>query len=360
MFSHILIPLDGSPLAACVFPHIVAIARATGARMTLLRVLERSDTSLAGYGNPFDWQMQKREVQTYLDEMAGQLLHTVDLPVTTALLEGSAAAQIVEYAQRTDADLVVLSSHGQGGLSGWHTSSIAHKVSQRVGTSVLLVRAWRPEASCEPAQWGEQRYHCILAPLDGSPRAECVLPIATALAERADALCLVHGVTRPELFQRLPLTTEDQALLDRIVARNQQQAQQYFEQLQARLVPTPRTHILTNHNVAAMLHRFVAEEQIDLVLLSAHGCSGQAQWPFGSLTQSFIHYGETPLLIVQDMLGCASGTIQTAVQSEVHSARTASVADPAEHPPDSQHGGNSPPSDARHPHRVDRNYVSAF
>lgn len=360
MFSHILTPLDGSPLAACVFPHVVAIARATGARITLLRVLERSGDSLAGHGNPFDWQMQKREAQTYLDEMAEQLLHTVDLPVTTALLEGRAAVQIVEHAQRTDADLVVLSSHGQGGLSDWHTSSVAHKVIQRAGTSVLLVRAWRPEASCEPAQWGEQHYRRILAPLDGSPRAECVLPLATALAERADALWLVHVVTRPELFQRLPLSTEEQAFLEQIVARNQQQAQQYFEQLQARLVPTPHTHILTNHNVAALLHRFVAEEQIDLVLLSAHGFSGQAQWPFGSLTQSFISYGETPLLIVQDMPRCASGAIQTAIQSVVHPARTASVADPAERPPESQHGGPRALSATREAHGVARNYAYAF
>ena len=108
---------------------------------------------------------------------------------------------------------------------------------QRAGTSVLLVRAWRPEASCEPAQWGEQCYRRILVPLDGSPRAECVLPIATALAERADAFWLAHVVTRPELFQRLPLTTEDQAFLEQMVTRNRQQAEHYFEQLQARLVP---------------------------------------------------------------------------------------------------------------------------
>ncbi len=154
MFSHILTPLDGSPLAACVFPHVVALARATGAQITLLRVLERSRSALEGHVNPFDWQMQKREAQAYLDEMAARLLHTLDLPVKTDLLEGSPAAEIVEYAQRTEADLVVLSSHGQGGLSGWHTSSIAQKVIQRAGTSVLLARAWRPEASCEPAQWG--------------------------------------------------------------------------------------------------------------------------------------------------------------------------------------------------------------
>ena len=52
MFSHILTPLDGSPLAACVLPHVVAMARATGARITLLRVLERPGTGSGGRCQP--------------------------------------------------------------------------------------------------------------------------------------------------------------------------------------------------------------------------------------------------------------------------------------------------------------------
>jgi nucleotide-binding universal stress UspA family protein len=360
MFSHILAPLDGSPLAVCVLPHVVAVARATGAHITLLRVLERSGNDLAGDVNPFDWHMQKLEAQAYLDEIAQQLLHSVDLPVKTDLLEGSAAVQIVEHAQRIDADLVLLSSHGRGGLSDWHTSSVAQKVIQRSGLSVLLTRAWRPEAMCEPAQWGERYYQRILVPLDGSPRAECVLPIATALAEHADALWLVHVVTRPELFQRMPLTTDEQGLLEHVVQRNQQQATRYLEQLQARLVPTPRIHIFTNHNAATMLHHFVAQEQIDLVLLCAHGFSGQPQWPFGSLANSFINYGETPLLIVQDMPRLSSGAIRTAVHSAVQPARTASVATPIERQLASQYGDNSAIAAVRYAPRADRNHAYAF
>jgi nucleotide-binding universal stress UspA family protein len=289
MFSHILAPLDGSPLAVCVLPHVVAVARATGARITLLRVLERASNDLAGDVNPFDWQMQKLEAQAYLEEIAEQLLQIVDLPVRTDFLEGSAAVQIVEHAQRTDADLVILSSHGRGGLSDWHTSSVAQKVIQRAGVSVLLARAWRPEAICEPSQWGTRHYQRILVPLDGSTRAECVLPVATALAEHTTALCLVHVVARPELFQRMPLTTEEQTLLDQIVQRNQQQATRYLEQLQARLAPTPRTHILAHDNAATMLHHFVAQEQIDLVVLCATAFLARpngrlAAWPTTLLT----------------------------------------------------------------------------
>jgi len=40
---------------------------------------------------------------------------------------------------------------------------------------------------------------------------------------------------------------------------------------------------------------------VDLVLLGAHGYSGQRKWPYGSITTSFIEYGSMPLLIVQDL-----------------------------------------------------------
>jgi nucleotide-binding universal stress UspA family protein len=44
------------------------------------------------------------------------------------------------------------------------------------------------------------------------------------------------------------------------------------------------------------------EEPVDLVVLSAHGYSGSAEWPYGSVALNFIAYGTTPLLIVQDLV----------------------------------------------------------
>jgi hypothetical protein len=109
-----------------------------------------------------------------------------------------------------------------------------------------------------------------------------------------------------------------------------------------------------------MLHHFVAQEQIDLVLLCAHGFSGQPQWPFGSLAHSFINYGETPLLIVQDMPRLSSGAIRTAVHSAVQPARTASVATPIERQLASQYGDNSAIAAVRYAPRADRNHAYAF
>jgi nucleotide-binding universal stress UspA family protein len=59
--------------------------------------------------------------------------------------------------------------------------------------------------------------------------------------------------------------------------------------------------LLVRDNVSLALHNLVDEAGVDLVLLSAHGYSGARRWPYGSITTSFIEYGSTPLLIVQDL-----------------------------------------------------------
>ena len=51
----------------------------------------------------------------------------------------------------------------------------------------------------------------------------------------------------------------------------------------------------------AALHNIIDRENIDLVLLSAHGYSGENRWPYGKIALNFIAYGTTPLIIIQDL-----------------------------------------------------------
>lgn len=302
MFEKILVPLDGSLIATCVLPHVAAMARVTNQSVTLLRVMESG-----GHGatiNPVDWQLQKSEAQSYLEETGIAIEESITGHADVVLLEGRPADRIIEYAYQSDADLVVLSSHGQGGLHNWNVSSNTQKVIYRVGKSVLLVRAYQAAAPMPHDEIKPARYRRILVPLDGSQRAEHLLTSAVALAEWHDAeLLLVHVVTRPTMMQRMPLTAEDATLAEQVFARNQGYANKYFEQLRSRLQLKPQTHLLINQNVPAALHNFVNQNEIDLVMLSAHGYSGEGQWPFGSVVSSFVNFGITPLLIMQDMPG---------------------------------------------------------
>lgn len=301
MFRNILVPLDGSPLADRILPHVSAIAHSNGLLITLLRVLETDDVESTPV-DPLAWHFAKAEAQAHLAEAARQLAQ-LGLKSNTVLLEGGAAQHIVEYAHRNGVDLLVLSSHGKGGLSDWKVSGIALKVIHLAGTSIMLVRSSDKSAEERRGVVGEiVKYHHILAPLDGSQRAESALPQASALAERhAAELLVVHVVARPEMIQRVPLSPEDEVLAERVVARNTMEADNYFVQLQSRLPPKTQTRVLIDDSVTWALHCLVEQEQVDLVVLSAHGHSGQSEWPYGALVNSFITYGATSLLILQDL-----------------------------------------------------------
>lgn len=304
MTTRILVPLDGSSLAATALAHAIGLTLAQDTHLTLLRVVER--TTAQQSVDPLDWHLQRSEAQAYLEQIAEVLkAQWQETPANTPevlLLEGNAADRIVEYAQNAGMDFIVFTSHGRGGLTGWNMSSVASKIAVRAATSMLLVRpslnaVAQYEATLEPV-----RYRRIVVPLDGSQRAEHVLPMAGALAERHGAeLLLVHVVARPELIQRMPLTEDETMLVEKVVLRNQRQASDYFTQLGSRLPVRPDTAVLVEEDAAGALHQFINDKDADLVVLSAHGHTGRRQWAFGSLVTSFLTHGTTSLLIMQDM-----------------------------------------------------------
>lgn len=296
MFDHILVPLDGSRLAETVLPHLVAMAAAFGSRVTLLRVAEQESGGQTRSVDPMDWRISRAQAKAYLDEQASRLAEA-GLEPETALLEGQPADRIIEHAHGNEVDLILVSSHGRSGLSRWNISSVVQKIILQAHTSTMIVRAYQPAIESLMGQ----RYRRLLVPLDCSRRAEVSLSPTVTLARAHDArVILAHVVRRPELTCPEPLSDDDRALVERIMERNRQGATEYLDQLRERLEIEAETRIIVSDSPSAALDDLVVTEEADLVVLSAHGRSGQAKWPYGSVTIGFISYGSTPLLIVQD------------------------------------------------------------
>jgi nucleotide-binding universal stress UspA family protein len=310
MFHHLLLPLDGSSPAECAIPHAVAFAQSFNMKVTLLRVLPAPPS-----GVPVDtitWQLQKAEAEAYLDRIATRLQAT-GIPAEKVVAEGQPANAILECARRNRVDLVVLCSHGASGLADWHIGGVAQKVLFRSYLSSLLIRAHQPIRVEE----ANLRYQRLLVPLDGSRRAECVLPFATSLARCHGAqLLLAHVFRRPEISRQLPVPPEDQGLADQIVAHNRAYMTEYFEQLKSRLPVDTGVHLLEGDDVAAALHELALSEKVDLVIMSAHGHVGGNYWPYGSVATNFIVYGATSLLLIQDLseTECAPTPVEVAMR----------------------------------------------
>lgn len=298
MFAKILVPLDRSSLAECVLPHAITLAQGLDAQLILLHVLSlpnKQDQLRAV--DPLEWQLRRAEAESYLQGVCLRVKEA-GVPCETRVQDGDAAEQIVDYARDNGVGLVVIASHGQSGLSDWHVSSVVQKVIVRANTSLMIVRANQPAQGDIAAQ----RYQRVLAPLDSSARAECILPLVAALARLPDTqVLLAHVVQRPQMPRRTPPSQEDSELADRLAEHNASEAGQYLEMIRSQLLPTAiETRLLIGDHVAASLHELVDQEHIDLVLLSAHGYSGQMHWPYGGLVASFVAYSSASLLIFQD------------------------------------------------------------
>lgn len=301
MISHILVPLDGSALAECVLPHVSAIAQAFNARLTLLHIVALPDEGRGKQAiDALDWLLRKREAQAYLDRIASQLCNS-GLKVNHLVLDGVAAQGVIDFAENADIDLVALSTHGQSGLSGWNISSVVQKILLRSYKSILLVRAYQ---SCI-LDFANIQYKRLFVSLDCSTRAEYVMPIAIRLAQFFNAqLVLGTVIQKPELVYGFLPSEDELELVSRIADRNHRMACHYLEQLHSQFAALGidlQSRLVLSDNSASSLHDMVEQEDPDLMMLVAHGHSGERRWPYGSIATSFITYGTTTLMITQDL-----------------------------------------------------------
>ena len=100
MFDKILVPLDRSPLAECVFPHAIALARCFDAQLVLLHVLSLPDKQdRLRAVDPLEWQLRRAEADSYLQGVCARV-REAGVSCETRVNDGDAAEQIVDCRAR--------------------------------------------------------------------------------------------------------------------------------------------------------------------------------------------------------------------------------------------------------------------
>ncbi|CAI49108.1 UspA domain protein [Natronomonas pharaonis DSM 2160] len=136
MYDTILVPTDGGGGIGRVIDHAAEIAAAHGAALQFLYVLntDSAAVSAAAVGGEAHELLRSQGEEALADADA-----RVDVPTETALLEGQPADRIVEYADRTGCDLIVMGTHGRGGLGRLLLGSVAERVVRLSSQPVLTV-----------------------------------------------------------------------------------------------------------------------------------------------------------------------------------------------------------------------------
>jgi len=149
MYKNIMVPLDGSPLAECVLPHVEMIARACQSpHIWLVRAVEplsipygRELAELKPFQQAAEFETHnQREAEKYLAGVA-QGLRQKGFKASTQVVLGRAYEALSQFATANNVDLMVIATHGRSGISRFVWGSVADRLLRSVCVPVLMVRA---------------------------------------------------------------------------------------------------------------------------------------------------------------------------------------------------------------------------
>ena len=206
------------------------------------------------------------------------------------------ARSIVEHIGELAPDLIVMCTHGHGGLRRWLFGSKAQQVIALEKTPILLI---------PPTQPAQPEFHCahMVVPLDGKADHEQGLRVATDLAQVCQAA--QHLVFVIPTVDRLK--GEDAAtgrfLPHTMAAILDIQQEEAAEYLGCHIVNlreaglTVSAEVVRGDAVTAIVAA-VKRTQSDLIVMGTHGKTGMDAFWSGSLTPVLSDRSPVPLLLV--------------------------------------------------------------
>jgi nucleotide-binding universal stress UspA family protein len=295
VFENLLVPLDGSKLSESALPAAAHLAGALGASVTLIHVIEKDAPREIHKDRHLT---DPEEASIYLKAVAGRTFPPTSRVVCHVHVEEvkDVAYSIVQHTQELGQDLVVMCTHGRGGVRDWFMGSIAQQVIAFRKTPVLLI---------PPQDSGQATFLCRLAlvALDGVPDHEQGLPVATGLAQ-------VCG-TALHLLMVIPtlgnLKAEEAAtgkMLPGAMAATLDLAEEAgINYLNGKLGQVRAEGIKATAEVArgdtlAVIVDTVRRIEANLIVLGTHGKTGMDAFWSGSVTPRLSGRSEVPLLLV--------------------------------------------------------------
>ena len=301
-FRSVLAFIDGAPVSNVVIPYAESLADTLHADLQLLTVLE-PDHETDEQFDPVEWSLRRREAKIYLERLVSE--YRLDTARTSIeILEGKSADAIGNCLSHSKREITVFCRKDDQELG--HIGSTSRTVLERCTGSIFLV----PARAATP---NGVRFQRILVPLDGSPRAESVLPTISSMAQSCDAtVVVVHASPHTEVIEMMPGDSKSAQLNSELEEHNQFVAKQYLERIGRRLRESGvrvELRVLESGDTRRQLVDAIGSESIDLVVLSSHGASGHADVPFGDVANYVMSRSPVPALMLRGTTLSGTATV---------------------------------------------------
>lgn len=296
MFQHLLVTLDGSRMAEAAIPVAASLARSFGSRVTLLHVIERSaPREIHGerhLDNPHDaWDYLSVVASSAFSDGVCVEIHVHEEP------EDSVPVSIADHVRALGVDLIVMCTHGRGGLRALMFGRIAQQAAALSVTPVVFVQPIEDDDDWQFV------CHRIIVPLDGNGEHEQGLHVAEDLARVYGAelhlVMVIHKVsTLPgedaATARMLPRATA--ALLELARQDAVEYLNSHLQRLESAGISTT-VAVLRGEPVTAISNSAEAVKA-DLVVLGTHGKTGLEAFWSRSATPHLSRKIRIPFLLV--------------------------------------------------------------
>lgn len=293
-------PLDGSPVAEQAIPIALAIAERSGSKVKLVLVHQPLHPLLLMEPGQLyartELAMQKAD-REYLRTQAGRLRERMGRALSSAVLKGPIALTLAGYVREIGADLVVMTTHGRGGVRRAWLGSVADQLIRTVEVPVLLVRSEGKDSTAGSFNPVE-----MLVPLDGSPLAEAALQPAAALARLWDAEISLVQIVQPVILAIDPALPLPSAYDEQLTIMQRDAAQDYLRDIAERLreqgVKASGVAVLGGGTAATLLE-LARPERVGLIAMATHGRGGVRRIVLGSVADKLVRAAAVPVLVVR-------------------------------------------------------------
>ncbi len=175
MFSNIIVPLDGSAESNAALPAARTVAQATGATVTLLRVVRPRDAAGG-------------QVSAELGRIQAELAQSVTHVDHAVIQNDNTGRAILDQIQSRSADLVIMRTRGRAGIDRAVLGSVTQEVLPGSPVPVMLLR---------PGGRRMTQVRKVLVPIDGSPGGTLSLGLAVQLCRTTGASLKVLEIAQP-------------------------------------------------------------------------------------------------------------------------------------------------------------------
>jgi nucleotide-binding universal stress UspA family protein len=295
----ILVPLDGSELAEQALPIASSLAQRGGGklRLALVHQLAAMPVDLPGRKTFVAADLATRKAErAYLRRVQARLRQSGIRLSSAVTLTGPVAPALVTYVRELGIDLVIMATHGRGGVRRAWLGSVADHLIRHLEVPVLLVRAQDARAARERPPEGAR----ILVPLDGSPLAEEALTPAATLARVDDAELSLLQVVYPVLLGSDPALPVPSAYDAELTTAMRTQAQDYLDSLAERLRSDGlrvSTAAVVGWSAADTILEAARPDRVTMVALATHGRGGLRRFALGSVADKLVRAGDVPTLV---------------------------------------------------------------